>query len=236
MTSSPASAIPTTIDLNELRRTLAINKFRFFVELMWPAVSQDAFVPGYHLDAICENLQAVAEGKIKRLVINVAVRHSKSLLCSVFFPVWLWLRKPSTRIVTASYSKSLTTRDSIRSRQLIEHPLFQSYFKGIFTACDGTEGSSRQDYYTNTQKGHRLAVSTDSRTSGFDADIIIADDLHDMQERNSESARNAAFDYFETTLQSRLVLTGHECVVIAGHRVRRRWNLELAGSARRGNG
>ncbi len=204
------------VDLRWVEATLCRNKFKSFVEIFWPCVSNDKFTPGYHIETVCEHLQAVAEGRVSRLAINLAIRHSKSLLCSVFFPVWLWLRRPETRIITATYSKTLTTRDALRSRQLIEHPKFKEYFGDVFRL---TEDQNRQDFYSNDHKGHRLSVSIDSRTSGFDADVVIADDIHDFATRNSAAERNSAADYFETALCSRLVRTGREAVVLSGHRV-----------------
>jgi predicted phage terminase large subunit-like protein len=208
------------MDLTQLSReqidaVLCANNFRRFVERFWHLVSSDPFVPGYHLDAICDHLQAVAEGRVKRLAVNVAIRHSKSLLCSVMFPVWLWTRDPSTRIITASYSKDLTVRDAIRSRAMIEHDEFKKHF-GHFAL---QEDVNRRDFYSNDKGGHRLSVSIGSRTSGFDADIVVADDLHDFATRTSDAERASAIDYFETALCSRLVYTGREAVVIAGHRV-----------------
>ncbi len=204
------------VDLRWVEAALAKNKFEFFVTHFWDQVSSDRFVSGYHIQALCEHLQAVAEGKIKKLMINLAIRHSKSIICSVLFPVWMWVRRPETRIITASYSKSLTTRDALRSRQLIDSPKFQELFGGTFKVSDE---QNRQDYYTNNHRGHRLSVSIDSRTAGFDADLIVTDDLHDVRSRNSETERNAACDYFETALQSRLVRGGTEGVILAGHRV-----------------
>jgi hypothetical protein len=52
------------------------------------------FVPGWHLDAICEHLEAVNAGQIRNLLINMPPRHMKSLAVSVFWPVWTWLKRP----------------------------------------------------------------------------------------------------------------------------------------------
>jgi predicted phage terminase large subunit-like protein len=194
---------------------LTASDFRLFVKRMWPAVSSDQFVDGYHLSAICEHLQAVADGQIKRLAINVAVRHSKSLLCSVLWPCFLWTRQPSSRIITASYSQVLTVRDAVRSRQLLESELYQRYFGPV----SFVEDTNRKDYYQNTSKGHRLSVSITSRTAGFDADYIVADDIHDWATRTSQTERDKAADYFETGLMSRFVRKDDERAVVCGHKV-----------------
>ncbi|SRR6266571_1467446 len=65
------------------------------------------FTDGWHLEAICEHLEAVSNGQIKRLIINIPPRHSKSTLVSVIWPVWQWLKAPSTQFLCASYALSL---------------------------------------------------------------------------------------------------------------------------------
>lgn len=205
----------SNLSLTQIEAALSANSFKRFVTRFWSCVSNDPFQDGYHIDAITEHLEAVAAGQCPRLVINVAVRHSKSLLCSVLFPVWVWLQRPEARVITASYSKDLTVRDAVRSRQMMEHPEFRKHFDHFKL----TDDTNRKDYYANDHKGHRLSVSTGARTAGFDADLIIADDLMDMATRNSEAERTTAIDYFETALCSRLVYTGREAIVVAGHRI-----------------
>ncbi|HEX3151226.1 MAG TPA: phage terminase large subunit [Gemmataceae bacterium] len=78
---------------------------------------------------------------------------------------------------------------------------------------------NRQDKYKNTANGERFSTSTTARTAGFDADLIIADDLIDFAERSSRAALDEASDYFLRTLLARLVRLGEDRVVLAGHRI-----------------
>lgn len=188
--------------------------FRLFVERMWPVVSSDPFQGGYHLDCICEHLQAVADLQIKNLALICPVRHGKSILASRLYPAFLWARNPAERIITATYNQQLTLRDAIGTRTLLESDIYQAYFGKI----EFSDDANRKDYYSNTAKGHRLSVSTNSRVAGFDADIIIQDDVINLADRNSEAEREAALDFFNTSLCSRLVKTGKERKVIVGHR------------------
>jgi predicted phage terminase large subunit-like protein len=193
---------------------LTASDFRLFAKRMWAGVSADPFQPGYHFDCICEHLQAVADREISRLALLCPVRHSKSILSAVLFPAFLWVRNPSERIITATYSQQLTVRDAVRTRQLLESDLFRSYFGPVAFSDD----ANRKDFYANTSKGHRLSVSTNSRVAGFDADVVIQDDVISLQDRHSETERNAALDFFSTSLCSRLVKTGREAIVLCGHR------------------
>ena len=76
------------------------------------------FVPGFHIDAIIEHLEAVTRGQIRNLLINVPPRHMKSLLVSVFWPAWEWIAHPERRWLYSSYAASLSIRDSVKFRRL----------------------------------------------------------------------------------------------------------------------
>lgn len=194
----------------------AVPPFAEFVEWAWPLVSNDPFKTGLHVEAITRHLQLVADGQVRKLVIQCPIRHGKSLLTSVLNPVWRWLRDPALRVMTSTYSQELTLRDANRSKLLVEHPRFRERFGRRLALADS---NTRLDFYHTGKGGYRFSTSVGARTSGFDADAIIADDLHPMSDRYSRADRERAIDYFFTTLSNRLVLTGRESLVLAGHRV-----------------
>ena len=95
-----------------------------FVESAWPVIEpRTPFVRGWHIDAICEHLQAASRGEIQRLLINIPPRHMKSIAVSVMWPAWLWTFAPHIRFLTASYGASLAERDAVRTRDLLRSPL-----------------------------------------------------------------------------------------------------------------
>ena len=203
--------------LDQIRTALAANSFRYFVEWAWPLVSNDRFRGGYLVDAVCEHLQAVQSGQITRLVICCPIRHGKSLLTSVLFPVWSWLRDPSLRILSASCGEDLAGRDSLRSRHLIQNPTFQKAFGGVVRLVDD---QNTKLHYVNDQGGQRRAVGTGTQTTGLDADYLLVDDLIDYKKAKSEAERKHALDFYSHVLSKRLVHgTGKDRIVIAGHRV-----------------
>src|SRR5690242_2490205 len=111
----------------EIDTELAERQLRVFVEQAWHVVEPATrFVPGWHLDALCEHLQAVTLGQIRRLLICMPPRHMKSLMVCVFWLGWEWTRHPERRWLFASYAASLATRDSVKCRRLIESPFYQS--------------------------------------------------------------------------------------------------------------
>src|SRR5580704_12204381 len=134
--------------IKEIDAELATRSLGEFVRQAWPIVEPSTpFVPGWHIDAIVEHLEAVSLGQIRNLLINIPPRHMKSLLVSVFWPAWEWIRWPERRWLFSSYGASLSIRDSVKCRRLIESAWFQSLF------------------------GHRFALTTDQNTKGrFDND------------------------------------------------------------------
>lgn len=174
------------------------------------------FVDGEHLRAICSHLEAVTDGRIKRLLINMPPRHMKSTIVSVIWPVWTWLKKPSHRFLCSSYALSLAIRDNAAARRLIESPWFQSKYGSIFSFA---KDQNEKKKFQNNQGGYRQAVSVGSGATGEGADTLIVDDLHGIQEKTRDAKRQSAIDWFRNTWYSRLndKITG--AMVVVGQRI-----------------
>src|SRR5215475_8959032 len=94
---------------DEIDRELAGRGLREFVRQAWSVVEPATpFVPGWHIDAIIEHLEAVSRGQIRNLLSNVPPRHMKSLLVSVFWPAWEWISWPARRLLFSSYGAQLS--------------------------------------------------------------------------------------------------------------------------------
>src|SRR5271169_5585841 len=129
--------------LAEIDQESATRSLREFVRQAWAIIEPSTpFVPGWHIDAIIEHLEAVTRGQIRNLLINVPPRHMKSLLVSVFWPAWEWIRSPERRWLYSSYAASLSIRDSLKCRRLIESPWYQRFWKDVFalTSDQNTKG------------------------------------------------------------------------------------------------
>ena len=119
----------------KVERELATRSFREFVVQAWNVVEPGTpFVPGWHIDAIIEHLEAVSYGRIRNLLISVPPRHMKSLLVSVLWPAWEWIRWPERRWLFSSYAFSLSMRDSLKCRRLIESPWYQAFWGDRYAA------------------------------------------------------------------------------------------------------
>lgn len=159
------------------------------------------FVDNWHIGAICEHLEAVSEGELRRLVINVPPRHSKSLLVSVFWPVWQWIVRPETRYLYASYALSLAIRDAVRSRHLLHTRYFQDNWGRAFKLLADQNTKSR---YENDRGGARLSTSVGSMVTGEGGDIIVVDDPHNTREALSKTKRESVVIWWDHAMRSRL--------------------------------
>ena len=103
----------------ELQMELCKRSLAYFAKSAWPIVEPGReYIHGWHVDAVCEHLEAVTNGQIRNLLINIPPRHMKSLLVSVFWPTWVWTFRPEARWLFSSYAESLSVRDSVKSRRI----------------------------------------------------------------------------------------------------------------------
>ena len=168
---------------------------------MWKAVEpKQKFVDGWPLRAMCEHLEAVTDGDIKRLIINVPPGSMKSLLVNVFWPAWEWgpRRQPSTRYFTAAYSASLTERDNERMRLLVSSPDYQRRWGDQFRPGDS------KIKFANDKTGWKIASSVEGTTTGERGDRIIIDDPNDIQKTESPVTRERVRRWLNEVMPTRL--------------------------------
>ena len=205
-------------DLRALtRRTeneLALGNLDYFIRMFWNVVETKQLVWGWHLDAIAIHLEAVYRGIIKRLIINIPPRHMKSLSVSVFFPAWVWLQNPSERFLFSSYAQSLSTRDSVKMRRIIESPRYKELMAMAIERMPEEKRRSNKFYlegdqntktrYENNWQGYRIATSTEGSNTGEGGDMIIVDDPHNVVEAESESVRNGVLTWWDEAMSNRV--------------------------------
>lgn len=108
-------------DLDEVLADLAQRSLRDYVPEAWKVLEPATpFIGNWHIDCICEHLEAQTRGELRRLIINIPPRHSKSRIVNVIWPTWEWLRAPGTRWLHASYAAQLATRDSVEARLVVQ--------------------------------------------------------------------------------------------------------------------
>lgn len=198
--------VKPTIDLTEaaaelLSRRKATDSLHSFVAQAWHVVEGGRdFTDGWHVQAICEHLEAVHRGEIRNLLINIPPRFSKSSLCCVYFPVWCWIQNPSIQWVFSSYAFDLTRRDNVRSRRLMESNWFQTRWGEKF-ALSGDQNTKER--VENNQGGHRIATSVDARTMGDGGDCVIVDDPNDSRNL-SDAVLDSTLSWWTDVMPTRL--------------------------------
>lgn len=187
----------------QARRRCELN-FIDFVELMWPVLEpEQPFVRGWVQEAVCAHLQAVTEGKLTKLLINVPPGFTKSMLVSVMWPAWEWgpRNRPDLRYMSWSYSAELTEQHNENCRKIIEHEIYQAFW-GDRVQLDETTNSKR--YYKNTKGGWRRSSSIEGVATGYRADRLIWDDPHNVKDADSKAALREATRWFARTLPTRV--------------------------------
>lgn len=174
---------------------------RFLRYIAWPALwPATPFQDNWHLGAICEHLEAVANGQIRRLVINMPFRMLKSTIVSQAFPAWDWASTPSRQYLTASYSSDLATRDAVDARRIIESAGYQTAYGDRFKLTTDQNVKSR---YENDKRGARTITSTDSQGTGFGGDIRIVDDPVSAKKADSAVAIAGSIEWWKGTMATR---------------------------------
>ena len=147
---------------------------------------------------IATALQAVLEGKVKRLIINLPPRHLKSHCVSVAFVAWLLGHYPSMHVICASYGQDLADDLATACRRLMRSPFYRSLFGPILGGRQAIN-----DFWT-VAGGRRLATSVGGVLTGRGADVIVLDDPQKADEALSETSRKATHTWYDNTLLSRL--------------------------------
>lgn len=172
----------------------------FFIQRAFAFLDpQTPYAHNWHIDLLADRLTQVAEGKIKRLIINVPPRSLKSITASVAFPAWLLGRDPAKRIISVSYGQDLANKLARDCHAVMS----ADWYKAAFPTRLMSSRSPIADFET-TQRGGRMATSVGGVLTGRGGDILIIDDPVKPDEAMSDTQRKAANDWFDNTLYSRL--------------------------------
>lgn len=182
-------------------------------------------MPGYRVGPqhklLCDKLDAVERGEIKRLMVFMPPRHGKSELTSKRFPAWFLGRNPDKQIITASYGATLAQGFGRDVRNIVASPEFSALFPDIGVAAD----SSARDNWHTTKGGIYTAMGVGGGLTGKGAHVALIDDpIKDRQDAESPVIREAAWDWYRSVLRTRLMPGGAIVLVLT------RWHPDdLAG-------
>ena len=195
---------------------LAKNKMRYFLRKAFSILNPAAKLKwNWHLDYLCDILEEVANGRIKRLIINIPPRYLKSVICSVCFPAWMLGRNPKKRIIVASYSKALAVKHSLDTRQL----MISRWYRKNFPKTKIANGLNEKTKFCTTDNGFRFATSVNGTLTGEGGDVLIIDDPHNPANIYSKITRKRTINWFSGVFMSRLNNKNEGAVVIIMQRL-----------------
>lgn len=180
--------------------------FYEFAKAAWVEVDTAEFVDNWHLEDICNHMEAVARGHISRLLLNEPPRTGKTFLISICFTAWVWAQRergpllgPQVSFFYASYAEKLSLEHSVKCQRLIQSRWYQARWGNRFKLIRESQG-----HFENDKGGYRMASSVDARATGYGADVLVADDPHLVAEAESEDIREGTVRWWSETMPSRL--------------------------------
>ena len=197
------------IKLEEKRKESAIkNDFMSFVKYVWPD-----FIEGSHHKIMSEKFNKVATGDLKRIVINMAPRHTKSEFASYLLPSWMIGKNPKLKIIQATHTTELAVRFGRKAKNLIDSQEYQKIFQTKLR-----EDSKAAGRWETNEGGEYFAAGVGGSITGRGADLLIIDDPHSEQDALNTNALERTWEWYTSGPRQRLQPGGIIVVVMT------RWN------------
>lgn len=200
--------------IKQIYKEYFTRSFYGFVKTLWSEVEPNAYVDNWHIEKVCDMLEdrfnafvydsvnipfrSSPKEKTKDLLFNLPPGSTKSMIISVFFPAWVWFRRPSTRIICTSYSYAIAEELASKCLKLMQSDIYISVAPSKITKT--ALGNMK-----NNMGGQRFTTSTGGTITGLHADIIINDDPNSPQSIYSPVAREEAKRFVSEVLPSRKI-------------------------------
>ena len=192
--------------LNFLEETDASRKnFLKFVQNVWPD-----FILGNHHKVYAKKLQDIASGKIKRLIINMPPRHTKSEFASIYFPAYMLGLNSKLKIIQATHTTELATGFGRKCKALVDSPGYKTIFEDTKVSPD----SKAAGRWATTDGGEYFAAGVGAAITGRGADLLIIDDPHSEQDALSPTAMENCYEWYTSGPRQRLQPGGRIVVVM----------------------
>jgi predicted phage terminase large subunit-like protein len=182
-----------------------------FVRHVWPD-----FISGYHHKKIAKKFEDIRDGKIKRLIVNMPPRHTKSEFASFLFPSWLVGNNPQLKIIQTTHNTELAVRFGRKMKNLIDSQVYQQVFDEVAISAD----SKAAGRWETNKGGEYFAAGVGSSITGRGADLLIIDDPHSEQDALSETAFDNAYEWYTSGPRQRLQPGGAIVIVMT------RWSVK----------
>ena len=185
--------------------------FLTYVRKVWPE-----FIAGAHHRMVAKKFEDIANGKIKRLIINMPPRHTKSEFASYLFPSWVIGRAPKTKIIQTTHTAELAVSFGRKVRNLLDTSEYKSVFDDVGLQADSTAAGR----WSTNHGGEYFAAGVGGAITGRGADLLIIDDPHSEQDALSETALEQAYEWYTSGPRQRLQPGGAIVIVMT------RWSLK----------
>ena len=173
----------------------AQNTFIGFSRYVWP----EAIISSHH-EIMASAFDRIAAGTLKRLIVNMPPRHTKSEFASYLLPAYLMGRKPATKIIQATHTGELAVRFGRKVRNLMDLDRYKEVFSGVALKAD-SKAAGRWD---TDAGGEYFAVGVGGAMTGRGADMLIIDDPHSEQDAQSALALDNAWEWYTSGPRTRL--------------------------------
>jgi len=201
--------VQTLVKYDDLKKRDKIqNDFMFFVKHVWPE-----FVEGSHHKKIAEKFNRIAKGELKRVIINMPPRHTKSEFSSFLLPAWMIGRNPKLKIIQSTHTTELAVRFGRKAKTLMDSEEYKQIFDTRLR-----EDSQAAGKWETQQGGEYFAAGVGSAITGRGADLLIIDDPHSEQDALNVDALERAYEWYTSGPRQRLQPGGTIVLVMT------RWN------------
>jgi len=173
------------IYLNSVKRENAQKDFMSFVHEMWPG-----FINGAHHKVMAKKFEDIANGKLKRLIINMPPRHTKSEFGSYMLPAWFLGRDPAKKIIQCSNTAELAVGFGRKVRNLVGSEQYARIFPNVNLRSD----SKAAGRWSTNANGEYFAIGVGGTVTGKGADLLIIDDPHSEQEAAIAATNPEVYD------------------------------------------
>ena len=194
---------------NKENQKKAQDKFLSFVETMWPE-----FISGRHHAKMAEAFEKVARGEIKRLIVNMPPRHTKSEFASYLLPAWFLGKFPAKKVIQTSHTAELAVGFGRKVRNLVS----SDAYKSIFPKVDLQSDSKAAGRWNTNAGGDYFAIGVGGAVTGKGADLLIIDDPHSEQEaviaETSPEVYDKVYEWYTSGPRQRLQPGGSIVVVM----------------------
>ena len=196
----PEEALKEILALTEAKKRLDLREQAQHHFMPFAHHVYENFIEGSHHRIFAEKLERVARGELKRLIINLPPRHSKSEFASFLMPAWFLGRNPKLKIIQATHNTELAVRFGRKVRDLIDDPAY----KEIFPNTNLKEDNKGAGKWSTTAGAEYFAAGVGAAITGRGADLLIIDDPHSEQDALSESAFDNAYEWYTSGPRQRL--------------------------------